>query len=265
MSFRPGVSTWDLLGIAFWPAAGYVLWLRPRERIYALWAVGAYLLIALPPISSAKCSFGARQVMTTCVPFALCLAWVMRRGLSRVLGPVWLRRCWPVLLVAVVLCAYATPRAILGNRTPHTGNLGKAIQQIIASTEWNEDSDILVHPSLYMRYRLLFPEHLRRRLRVVVDDRSPDWWRHTTIDIVARRTSLSSPRHAYLLATPAQLRAEPELWDYGVTLPLDTLDAWNALPLRGEVALLGDRTIGPVEGSRGDVRLVLVVLVGDVS
>jgi len=135
-----------------------------------------------------------------------------------------------VVAVLVVGASLANPRELNGFRDRPTGRVGAAIRQIIASREWSEDRPIVMTPSTYWRYRILFPEPLRSRLRVAADPDAPAWWRDTTVDIVGRSGPLPAPDRTYLIATPRQLAGEAEPWDYDVTLPRDELWAWRQVP-----------------------------------
>ncbi len=248
MLFRPVASGWGKIAILFWPAACFAL-LKPRGRGIALWAIGAYVPFALMPVRLKNGPqpypfFDGRAVLTTCIPFALCLAWTIRQVARLAFRPAWVR---PGSFVAIVVLAAVTCAdwpMLNGFRNRATSRIGLAIQQVIAATEWNDDSDIFVSPSLYLRYRILFPPELRDRLWVAVDDEAPRWWRDAAVDIVSRAKALPPPDHAYLLVTPAQAKGEFEWWDYGVSLPRDVLENWRGIPPRVQVARFKDKTIG---------------------
>jgi len=82
----PTASRWGWIALAFWPAAVWTLW-RGRGRLIALWAIAAYAFLALAPVrfdgwpQPYPC-FSTRVAITTCVPFALCVAWVARHLMS---------------------------------------------------------------------------------------------------------------------------------------------------------------------------------------
>jgi hypothetical protein len=178
-----------------------------------------------------------------------------------VLRESWTRIAWPVLVTAVVALSLANPRALNGFRDRPTGRVGTAISQIVSKTNWDADRPIVMTPSAYWRYRILFPEPLRSLLRVAADPDSPTWWRDTTVDIVARSGPLPAPDRAYLITTPRQLAGEAETWDYDVTLPRDGLSAWQQVPPTVTMVRYANRHIGPALS--GDARATpIVMLIG---
>lgn len=270
MLAHPEVSSWGLLSIAFWPAALLTLAFSPRGRALALWAMGAYLLIALTPVSfrngpSPLKYFGGRNLLTTCLPFALCLAWLLQAAMRRALPVAWLQRGWPVIMLAISASAYAGPAALNGFCDRPTSRVGHAIRQIVASNDWENQREIFVPVSLYVRYRILFPPELRSRLRVAVDDNAPQWWRDATVDIVSRAKPLPPPDSAYLIATPKQLGGELESWDYGVMLPRRDLAVWRNVAPLVRVARFADKSIGVAGPGEPNVSEPLVVLVAELS
>jgi 4-amino-4-deoxy-L-arabinose transferase-like glycosyltransferase len=265
MLFDTGASGWGRIAVLFWPVLFLVLLLNPRGRGIAVWGLAAYLLVALMPIKwqngpQPMPIFHGRHVLFACIPFALCLAWTIRRVAGLLLDAKWVHRAWPIACAAIVGLAYANPHELNGFKGRHTGWIGQGIEQITANTNFGDHHDILMPASLYLRFRILFPAELRTRLHIAVDDASPDWWRHAAVDIEAHRRPLAPPGQAYLLATPVQLRGEGELWDYGVRLPQDALDAWCCTPPRTTAGLLKDKTVGLIDGAHDDGEPLLVLL-----
>ena len=268
MLFRPAASGWGKVAILFWPAAGLAL-LKSRGRSIALWAIGAYVLIALIPVRLKNGPqpypfFDGRAVLTTCVPFALCLAWTIRQAAQRAFRPAWVR---PGSFAAIVVMAIVTCTdwsSLNGFRSRATSRVGLAIRQVIVATEWNDDTNIFLSPSLYLRHRILFPAKLRDRLRVAVDNEAPQWWRDAVVDIGARAKALPPPNDAYLLATPTQAKGELEWWDYGVGLPRDALEDWRGISPRVQVARFKDKTIGLTGPGHRDSGEPVLWLLGNV-
>jgi len=201
----------------------------------AIWAAGTFLLIAFAPVSLSGGYqpyplFHGRHILPACIPFALCLASVVGHYASKIARArevsAWAFRLWPAAVVLVMLAGVAGLRDLRGFRDRPTGRVGDAIDRMIPATVWDITKTIYMTPSAYWRYRILFPEHLRSRLRVAVADGAPDWWRSITPDITERCLPLPDPRDAYLLVTPTQLEGSAESWDYGVTLPPAQLAAW---------------------------------------
>jgi hypothetical protein len=198
-----------------------------------------------------------------CVPFALCLAWAVRITVQRVATQRALGRIWPVILGIVAGTAYANPTELDWFRDRHTSRVAAGVRYCIAATPWDTRRDIYMTPSMYWRFRVLFPPTLRERLRVAVEATAPDWWRLTTTDIVERFRPLPAPGDAYLLATPEQLAGGAEVWDYFVPLPGAALDAWRrSAPL--QVLNLGGRAlIVPACATADNTRWRLMLLGGD--
>lgn len=155
----------------------------------------------------------------------------------------WIERSWPAVLAALAAISFANPRELNGFRDRPTSRIGVAVSQIAATTQWDHDRDIFMAPSLYWRFRILFPQELRSRLRVAADGEAPTWWRDTCADITSRSAPLPPPSDAYLLATPRQLRGETEQWDYGVGLPRERLSAWQTVEPRTRMSRFADKTI----------------------
>lgn len=267
MILHPDTSGFGKLGMFFWPVVLAVLVLCPRGRCMAVWALATYLIVSFAPVNF---KYGpkpyhavyGRQILIACVPFALCFAWLSRRTAELAFHPSRVQRGWPVAFAAIVAVAYADPSELSGFRDRPTQRVGVALQQIIAATDWDDEREIFLPASIYWRHRILFPDELRPRLRVAVDQGAPRWWRHVSVDIVSRTKPLPGRDDAYLIATPTQLRGELEGWDYGVGLPRSELTAWqNASPLI-TISLRKDRTIGPVTGD-ADSEVPLLVLLGD--
>jgi hypothetical protein len=217
--------------------------------------------------------FDGRAVLTTCIPFALCLAWALRQTVDRFARTGWiaqtaLRRpnlargaklAWPFAVAAVALAALPYPDSLRGFRDRQTRRIGQAIQQM-STHEWQSGADIFVTPSTYIRYALLLPSHLRDRVRIAVDEHAPPWWRTAAVDIVRRHQPLPPPDRAYLLVTPRQLRAEPEYWDYGVTLPGHALGEWQRREPLLRIVQYADRSIGPLRRDVPHKGVVLLLL-----
>ncbi len=262
---HPSTSGWGLLAIAFWPAAGLVLFLNRPGRGLAVWAIATYLFLALTPVRIKEGLqpypfFDGRAILTACVPFALCLGWLAHRTLNLTPSPSWVRRGWPLVFVAIVMLAYTNPKELNGFRNRPTKRLGDAVKRLVALTEWDDQREIFMPASLYLRYRILFPPDLRSRLRVAVDGQAQPWWRKASVDIVSRRRPLPGPENAYLIATPLQLTGVPESWDYGVPLPRTELVPWErASSVSGAVQSADD--VRGRENEEGEPLLVL--LTGD--
>lgn len=261
----PGTSGWGLVAAAFWPAAGLVLLLNRPGRGLAVWAIAAYLFLALTPVRlkgglQPYPFFDGRAVLTTCVPFALCLGWLIHRMVSLTPSPSLARHGWPLVFGAIVALAYINPRELNGFRDRPTKRLGDAVKQLVAVTHWDDQSEIFMPASLYLRYRILFPADLRSRLRVAIDEEAQPWWRDASVDIVSRRRALRGPANAYLIATPLQLTGVPESWDYGVPLPRVGLSAWErASPVFTAIQSADDTGGTPNDGGAP----LLVLLTGD--
>ena len=207
--------------------------------------------------------FHGRHILVAVIPFALCLAWVVHGAGTSVLRKCWVQHGWPIALAAIVAVAYANPRELNGFRDRPTSRVGKAVEQIIASTDWVDGREIFMPASLYLRYRVFFPPELRDRLRIAVDEASPPWWRDAAIDIESREKPLPPLGEAYLVATSVQLRGEMEYWDYGVGLPRDELAAWGDVPAIVRIGRLADRKIGPLGRDREDAERLLILVAGD--
>ncbi len=262
---RSSTSGWGRFGLVFWPTVLLVALLNRRGRPLALWGVAVYLVIAVVPIRFSNGPqpfpfFDGRYLLVACVPFALCLGWLLRRAACPFLGPTWIDRSWPAVLGVVVALSFMGKRELNGWRDRQTSRIAVAMQQIIAETDWDDDREIFMPASLYLRYRIFFPPHLRERLRVAVDGGSPAWWRIASVDVAARCSPLPPPGGAYLIATPTQFEGRPELFDYGVRLPREPLTAWHAHPPTLTIARFTDKTIGPA-GSGGQITETVLHLI----
>jgi len=248
MLLHPTTSGWGWIGVVFWPVVVGVLVFNPRGRVLAAWAVATYLLVAVVPVSLKEGAhvypiFHGRHILPACVPFALCLAWMVRRCAGMAMNAAWIERGWPASFAALAALSFANPRELNGFRDRPTSRIGVAISQIAAATPWDRDRNIFMAPSLYWRFRILFPQELRSRLRVAADGEAPTWWRDACADIASRLAPLPPPGDAYLLATPRQLRGETEPWDYGVGLPRERLLAWQTVGPRTRMSRFADKTI----------------------
>jgi len=229
---HPMSSGWGWLAIAFWPAAMYVLIVDERGRPFAIWAIGAYLLVAFFPVSYKHGlrpypSFVGRNILFVCVPFALCVGATVYRFATIVRPLRVIHATWPLTLGLILAVAYANAYELRSFRDRLTSRIGHAITGLIADGTLNDAPEIHMTASMYWRFRVLFPEPLRSRLRVSTDDTTPDWWRTTTTDIVDRQVSGVPAPSALLVATPTQLSGVPERWDYGVALAPRSIEAWK--------------------------------------
>ncbi len=266
MLFHPQVSGFGRLAAFFFPAAMLTFILNKRGRTMAGWAVVTYVAIALVPVTyhhhwHPYPAFDGRHILVTCIPFALCFAWASCHITLRLISPVWIKRGWPIFLLALAWFSFADANGLRGFRDRETQRCGLALRQIIEMEDWDDDREIFMPASIYIRYRLFFPEKLRSRLRVAVDKNAPDWWRNASVDIEARSKSMPKPSEAYLIVTPRQLEGRSEFWDYGAVLPLGDLVAWQQAPTRTRISRFGDKTIG-LAGSREEEGKELLFLLG---
>jgi hypothetical protein len=258
--FEVRTSGWGWFGVAFWPVMVMGLFFRGTVRCLVLWATGTYLLIAFFPMSLEEGYrpyplFHGRHILPACIPFALCLAylgcalivgieWILQRFVDR--RPAAAHRqfvtpdeegqdgrkfapsiLWSAAALSVVMLGILNPRELSGFRDRPTGRFGMAVQKLVEDGIWDDGKAIFMTPSTYWRYRILFPEALRSRLRVAVAEGAPDWWRDVTPDIAARLAPLRGPENAHLVATPIQFAGFAENWDYGVALPREALAVWK--------------------------------------
>ncbi len=267
MLLHPTTSGWGWIGVFFWPVVVGVLLFNAPGRALAAWAIATYLLVAVVPVSLKEGAhvypiFHGRHILPACVPFALCLAWMVRRGAGVAMSAVWIERGWPAVLAALTALSFANPRELNGFRDRATSRIGVAVSHIAATTKWDHDRDIFMAPSLYWRFRILFPQELRSRLRVAADGEAPTWWRDACADIASRSAPLPPPGDAYLIATPRQLRGETEPWDYGVGLPRERLSAWQAVEPRTRMSRFADKRIGTTRRGMAGPEPFLLLLGG---
>jgi len=228
----PTSSGWGWLALTFWPASIYVLLADRRGRPFAIWAIGAYLLVAFFPVSfrygiRPYPSFVGRNILFVCVPFALCVGAALERIATSLRAERKSQLAWPATLGLILAVAYANTNELGNFRNRLTSRIGKALTNLIADGSLDNASEIHMTASMYWRFRVLFPEHLRNRLRVSTDDTSPDWWRATTTDIVERQVAGAPADGALLIATPVQLTGVAERWDYGVALAPRSIESWK--------------------------------------
>jgi hypothetical protein len=268
MMFDPAVSGWGWIGCLFWPAVLVTTLFSRGGRFLGAWAGVMYLALALMPISLANGweftpIFHGRHLLPACIPFALCLAWVAHRAIGALMNATAANRSCVVVIAAVVLISLLGRHQLNGFRDRDTSRVARAISQIIETTDWSDDRPIFMTASTYWRHRILFPTELRGRLRVAVEDGSPNWWRDACVDMPARHAPLPGPDQAYLIATPKQLLGETEYWDYDVALPRRPLAEWQSASPLLEIARFDDKTIGPSTHD-GPPSRGLVVLLGTV-
>lgn len=259
---RPRESGWGMIGIAFWPVVILAALLNRTARVVAAWALGVFALVAFIPVSfkagaQAYPIFHGRHILPACIPFALCLGWCLCRA-SEVVRPSWRSGARPAFAMALIALAFVNPRELNGFRDRATSRVGVAAAQAATSIP-DDGRPIFMTPSAYWRYRVVFPPAQRQRLRVAAAADAPTWWKDTCADIAARQQPLPSPREAYLLATPRQLRGEPEQWDYGVTLPAGALAAWRTVPPLATLVRHADRHIGPPAAGSEPLETLLVL------
>ncbi len=266
MLFHPGISGWGRVAVLFFPTAIVAFFLDGRGRAMAAWAIGAYAVIALVPVTHHNgwhpfTPFDGRHILVTCIPFALCLGLVGCRLITRMIGPGRLQRAWPVVLGLLVWLSFADGGTVNGFRDRPTSRVGVALQRLIASAELDGDYEIFVPASVYLRYRVLFPQDLRNRLRVAVDADAPDWWRQACVSITSRHRPLPAPTQGCLIASPRQLEGGVHFWDYGVGLPRRDLDAWQNTTPQAGVSRFEDRTIA-LNSARAEKGSELLLLLG---
>lgn len=250
---RASTSGWGTLGLTFWPVMMAALFVA-RLRVLAVWGLATYLGVAFMPVdfeNGLKINpvFHGRHILTACIPFVVCLAWFLYRAADCIANrltstsdrqhvaapaivPVGSGRkaliMHSCLVGLIVGSALYDRHSLNGFCDRDMRRIGTAISQTVYSTAWDGDKPIFMAPSLYWRYRILFPLPLRERLRVAVEPSSPDWWRNVCPGIAKRAASLPGPDQAYLLATPRQLQGGTEHFDYDVSLPRDGLRSWQS-------------------------------------
>lgn len=266
MMFNPLVSGWGTLGIGFWIASVASLCFRSTRWLGA-WLIGTYVLLSICPTGIKNGSvrlnpvFHGRHLLPLCIPFALCVAYFVGRG-AKIKFSVAAKGAFPVAVACVMGLALRDRHHLNGFVNRPTSRVGIAIVQLIeAGALPDDDAPIFMTPSTYWRYRVLFPERLRRRLAVSADPGAPTWWTATTDDMASRTRPLPPPSDAYLIATPRQLQGLPEQWDYGVSLPRELIKAWQNVSPRAVIARFPDRTIRRIDADSKD-RAGLVMLLG---
>ena len=261
--YRQSTSGWGVIAIPFWwILLCAALFDRPARALVA-WAFATFALVAFVPVSfkngaQAYPIFHGRHILPACVPFALCLAWIICRAGEATLGPAGRRRALPIAMTVIVAIAYVETRSLNGFRDRETSRVGAAAGQMIPSIP-DDGRRIFMTPSMYWRFRVLFPPELRSRLRVAAAEGAPAWWKDACVDIAARREVLPSPHDAYLIATPRQLRGDAEQWDYGVSLPPADLTPWQAVRPISTFVRGADKRIRPASGLNDPLETVLVL------
>jgi hypothetical protein len=263
MPFDRGRSGWGIIGFAFWPVIALSLFTSPRSRWLAIWALAVYLPLAIFPISldagwELFPHFHGRHALTAMIPFTLCLAGLI--GRLRFRSQSVYVHCWPLVLTCSFLLQAGSSNDINGFRDRDTRRVGVAIKRMISDGLLAGDMDIFMTPSMYWRFRILFPPEVRSRLRVSSDEEAPPWWRDTTIDIQDRQRPLPTPEHALLLATPRQLVGRTETWDYGVALPRRSLDTWQSSHVIAACHRTKQRQVSLVRDAVVDPSAVLLLL-----
>ena len=265
MLMRPSTSGWGWIGVLFWPtllAAGIV---KKSARPLVVWAMSTFVLVAFVPLNFSSGAqpypiFHGRHILPACIPFALCLAWIARSVLERAIAAPWSLRAWPIAAACVVVVALGDIRSLNGFRDRATRRVGDAIRELVANPSWDDSGEIFMTPSTYWRFRVLFPDSVRSRLRVATAESSPDWWKKACPDIVQRWAPLPPPGKGYLIATPAQLLGPGDQRDYGVGLPPEYLIEWQRTPALTTLVRSPDKRISrSQDGSpHSDAILVLV-------
>jgi hypothetical protein len=268
MPFRPAQSGWGRIGMAFWPVVLAALLFDRKGRGIAVWAAATYLIVAFVPISLKNGPrlfpwFDGRNISVVCVPFALCLAWGLHSVTNYAFRPAVIRRSWPILLAAITVVSGVDRSRLNCSLEFHQQDLARAVERLVATTDWDRDREVFMTPSMYWRYRLLFPSSLRLQLRVAADADAPVWWRNMTVDIVDRWKPLPPPAEAYLIATPEQLAGGCHSWDYGVGLPRDALDVWRRTVPIVHLSRTHDGNVGLGKADAGAGKGILILLGGD--
>lgn len=265
MLFHPSVSGWGLLGVLFWPTLVVAAYAKREARALVVWALATFVLIAFVPLNLKSGAqpypiFHGRHILPSCIPFALCLGWWVRRAGEATIASTWVTRGWPAVAAGVVALSYVGANGLNGFRDRATSRVGEAIRQCTVNPPWSDQAEIFMTPSMYWRYRVLFPASTRERLRVTADESSPQWWKKVTFDIASRAKPLPPPGDAYLLATPAQLRGECEQWDYGVSLPHEAIRAWRDAPVLATLVRGADKRISRVDAGSTAANKILMLL-----
>lgn len=264
----PGRFGWGMIGVLFWPSLGLAALCDRRARVLAAWAAVAFLSIAFAPVSWSEGyrpfpTFDGRHNLVLSIPFALCLSFVTWFAAKRWLSESAARAGWLAVTVAMVAALVVPRSAVSGFADRDTSRFAAAIRDAIHRGALDGEKPIYLTASAYWRFRILFPEPFRSRLRVAVNDESPDWWRTTCRGILERHTDLPKPGHALLLVTPGQLDGDAEHWDYGVRLPGEALAAWRDHEPLLTYDRRDDRRVLPCDpASCGPSQYVLLVLDG---
>lgn len=260
--FQFKVSGWGLWGMLFWPVVLVALTIKGTPRLLSLWAMGAYVFIAFVPASlqygyQPTPIFDGRNILPVAIPFVLILGWIAQRVAAMMLTPVVIKRAWPLGVLAIVLVAFYNPHELNSFRRRPTQRLSRAMEQLVSSHDWSSEREIMMSPSIYLRYRIFFPPELRQRLRVIVDDNAKTWWRDASWDIASRLEVAPSLQHAYLMATPGQLAGES---DYGVFLPRQHLERWRKATPVLTIGRFPDRSIVPATADDTEAKPLLLLL-----
>ncbi len=263
--FHVRLSGWGLLGALFWPVLLTACFEGRTGRMLVSWALATFLLVAFVPAGAGDHYqpppiFDGRNILTATIPFALCLGWLLRSLLSASLGRAWLPRVWPGLAAALLAVSFYNPRELHEFRWRRTQRLAQAVTQVVERTAWDDHRPIFMPASFYLRYRVLFPERLRDRLRVAVDEYALDWWRDAAVDIDKRCETLAPPGDAYLLVTPNQLLGRAESFDYGVFLPREPLVAWRRMKPQLCIVRLTSGDVVPQQAEAKEVEPLLWLL-----
>ncbi len=270
MLLHPSFSGWGRVAAFFIPTVAIASLLNKPARRMGAWAVVTYLFISVTPVIYRHhwhpfTPFDGRHILLTCVPLALCFSWALCRTVTLVASPAWIKRGWPIALLGLAWLSFADGDSLGGFRSRPSQRWGLAISQLIALEDWDDERDIFIPASLYLRHRILFPKELRTRLRVAIDENALDWWRKASVDIESRVKPLPAPTDAYLIATPIQLSGKSGFWDYGVGLPKNELLAWQQSTPRVRIKRYGFHTVGPEGSHAGKNYDVLVLLGGDIQ
>ncbi len=273
LPLRPADSGWGILGGAFWPVLIGSLWIDARARALAAWGLLAYLTVAFMPVSSADGLqpmpiFHGRHVLTAIVPFTLCLGHLTHRVISATArkwnrpSQPWVVSTWPGVVIAASCVFAVTRRDLNGFQDRDTRRIGLGIRELVEAGTLEGRGEIVITPSMYWRFRVLFPPAMRDRLRVDVAPDAPSWWRQTVPGIASRLCSVPLSHGATLLATPLQLRGEAESWDYGCPLPAAELNEWRSGELLALIVRAADGHVALGSGSGSVPNDAIVVAVG---
>ncbi|MGB0715570.1 MAG: ArnT family glycosyltransferase [Phycisphaerae bacterium] len=254
------------------PAVAWSMMVDRRAKPFALWFAVTFLGVGFIPISMQNGIhvfppgfFDGVNLMVLCVPMSLCCAWLMFRVMSIVRSHAWLGqrtfvRRWPVFVMAVlVISCWNRWHYNSRSRLPQQ-ELAVAMIRLTEETAFRDEEPIYLLPSLYWRYRLMFPESLRDRLRVVADRNAPNWWKTACPDMTDRHVELPITPTGYLIATPSQLYAEGHYWDYGVGFPGEVA-AWRSIEPTVRIARrTGKLLVLPASQSDDRTKCLLCVI-----